>query len=325
MAVHQNKIQIPDTEAVESALRSAVAQQGCDLDIVEIVERQPSVYASTYPLEILTCKFSDGKERKIICKRQVKHRPASGHGHRGGVAYEATIYREILQHAQVPTPQFIGAYSDVRTQEIWLFLEYLEDSNHLNKLDVQQGLLSAARWLGQFHAANEKRVPSKEYYFLSRYDAEYYAGWTARTLEYTHSSQEQFPWLQSVCNEFMKLIELLLSEPLTVIHSEFYPRNILVSNGNVYPVDWESAAIAAGEIDLACLTEGWGSDVVRECESTYQRARWPSGSPDAFSVKLDVARMYQEFRWLGDREQWQEWGSRRIERIGRLARGLGLL
>ena len=324
--VHENLAQVPELEALKAALANILVANGCSAESFEIISRQPGVYTSTFPTEILRCKFGDGTERQIFCKYHIKDLRKLNYGDHGGIAYEAAIYREILQHAQVSTPGFVGVHSDDHTRQVWLFLEYLEESEHVHKVDIQNGLLSAARWLGKFHAENEQRASSNEYSFLIRFDAEYYTGWIARTLEMTASYQDRFVWLPNVCNEFTKSIELLLSEPLTVIHGGFYPRNILVSNGKVYPVDWESVAIAAGEIDVATLTEGWRSDVAQECEYVYQSARWPDGSPDVFPQRMKLARMYMEFRWLGDRPQWtRNEGPWRIESMGRLAKALGFL
>jgi hypothetical protein len=71
-------------------------------------------------------------------------------------------------------------------------------------------------------------------------------------------------------------------------------------------VDWESAAIAAGAIDLAALTEGqhWPVALVRRCERAYRIARWPDGAPSGFARALDAARVYLHFRWLGERPDW---------------------
>ena len=61
----------------------------------------------------------------------------------------------------------------------------------------------------------------------------------------------------AVCQRADEFIAQLLAAPRTMIHGEFYPGNILYEKGRICPVDWESAAIAAGELDLAALTEGW--------------------------------------------------------------------
>jgi hypothetical protein len=55
-----------------------------------------------------------------------------------------------------------------------------------------------------------------------------------------------------------------------------------------------------GEIDLAALSERWPEDVVRGWELQYQEARWPGGAPADFDRTLAAARLYLQFRWLGE-------------------------
>ena len=112
--------------------------------------------------------------------------------------------------------------------------------------------------------------------------------------------------------------------PPTVVHGEFYPENILVREGAIYPIDWESTALAAGEIDLASLTEGWSEDVARDCEEQYRQVRWPGGPPDGFYRRLWTARLYLQFRWLGDHPETDvsEW---RLEALLVAGQRLGLL
>src|SRR5262249_32669584 len=69
----------------------------------------------------------------------------------------------------------------------------------------------------------------------------------------------------------------------------------------VYPIDWESAAVAAGEIDLASLTEGWPAWYAVQYERVYREARWPSGAPADFERRLAAARVYLAFRWLANK------------------------
>jgi hypothetical protein len=69
----------------------------------------------------------------------------------------------------------------------------------------------------------------------------------------------------------------------------------------VYPIDWESAAVAAGEIDLASLTEGWPAGYARQYERAYRKARWPNGAPADFERRLAAARLYLAFRWLANK------------------------
>jgi thiamine kinase-like enzyme len=86
--------------------------------------------------------------------------------------------------------------------------------------------------------------------------------------------------------------------------------NILLREGAVFLIDWESATLAPGEIDLAALTEGWDTKVVLACEREYCRGRWQSVVKD-FDRRMWAARLYWAFRWLGDRPSWMsERGSR---------------
>src|SRR3989454_8070043 len=124
-------------------------------------------------------------------------------------------------------------------------------------------------------------------------------GWARRTRELFAHLQNRFPWLLDLCDEFGTLTPRLLEAPRTVIHGEYFGLNIIYQNGTSWPADWQSAAIAPGEIDLASLTHSWPRPLVRKCEREYRRSRWPDGAPDDFPEILDAARAYMNFRWLG--------------------------
>jgi len=66
----------------------------------------------------------------------------------------------------------------------------------------------------------------------------------------------------------------LLTSPPTLIHGEFYAKTVLVRRGKLFMVDWESAAIGPGEVDLAALTEGkhWRGDVARQANAAIEKA-----------------------------------------------------
>ena len=87
---------------------------------------------------------------------------------------------------------------------------------------------------------------------------------------------------------------------MTVIHGEFFSPNALNHNGVCSPVDWQSAAIAEGEVDLASLTHSRPRELVQKCESEYCKSRWTGGAPDDFEEALEAARVYMNLRWLGD-------------------------
>src|SRR5437867_10626622 len=63
---------------------------------IEILNRQPNEYASSFPSEVVPCRLVDGCEVRVLLKLQggLSHR---AHGHRGDVAYEAEVYRHVLR------------------------------------------------------------------------------------------------------------------------------------------------------------------------------------------------------------------------------------
>jgi hypothetical protein len=319
------------TVGLTSVLRSQVA----------ILDRQPNIYTATFPSEIVRCQLGDGRELRLSCKYGTDHgTPLSAiTRHKGGVPYEAAVYRHVLRTSRATTPTFYGAYSDVNTGHTWLILEYLDNSARLQfTWEPSAAMALAARWIGRFHNVTEERLSRASMRFLTRYDTEYYLGWARCTSLVAGHLRQRFPWLTTLCGRFEDVVALLLASPPTVIHGEYYPSNVLFRGGTVYPVDWESAAVAAGEIDLAALTEDWDPDIVRQCELEYQRVRWPNGPPADFERRLCCARLYLQLRWLcddftkkGTGSERPEWSHEakdplyRLEQLRSLGERLGLI
>src|SRR2546421_7837339 len=136
-------------------------------------------------------------------------------------------------------------------------------------------MISAAIWIGKFHAINEKRRLSPGLKFLHKYDRKYYMGWARRANRLFGNLQTRFPWLPTVCEEFGTLLPILLERAtLTVIHGEYYSPNTLYQDGICSPVDWQSAAIAAGAGCLPSLAPSRPRECGREVGSATTEARW---------------------------------------------------
>ena len=264
---------------------------------ITILEHEAAVYVSTSFNEIVTCRMADGSLRRLLLKRGAAPKGATC-GHRGGVPYEAEVYRRVLGPLGVSTPTFHSATVNPITGETTLLIDFFDDAMRLNKVSRAA---PAARWIGKFHRLNEPRVSSLDP-LLKRYDVAYYLGWPQRALNF--SPEASRPELEELAREFETLSAELLSGPATIIHGEYYPANILVREQTIYPVDWESAAIAAGEIDLASVTEGWPEEDKQASRAEYCAARWPAGAPAGFERRLAIAEIYLAFRWMGDRPEW---------------------
>jgi aminoglycoside phosphotransferase (APT) family kinase protein len=296
---------LPDSRTLTARLAAALNGNGGSG--LRILERKRPRFMSTFPNEIVTCRVARGEPRRLFCKYEAGREHPS-HGHRGGLAYEAEIYRRVLAPLKTSCPEFIGSDADAANGGTWLVLEHLNRCTRLKDIRVRrigtrqpEAVMLAARWLGQFHAAPPPVTAGESRSFLKHYDGGYYAGWVRRTFEFSRPLHKRFPWLPELCRRGREMFKPLLAAPPTVIHGEFYTNNILVRGKKVFPVDWESAAVAAGEIDLAALTEGhWREPLKRRCEREYQISRWPGGAPGAFTRTLDTARLYLQFRWLGE-------------------------
>jgi thiamine kinase-like enzyme len=114
------------------------------------------------------------------------------------------------------------------------------------------------------------------------------------------------PGFRELVDRFEEEVELLVSAPRTVVHGEFTPKNVVWADDRPHPVDWEEAAVGAGEIDIACLTDEWEEDLVEPAIAAYLESRWPDGPPHDFSLTLRAARVYWLMRWLGESEDADE-------------------
>ncbi len=317
---------LPEPQALTVVLNSIFGGNGSSHGPVTIVNREFNVFESTFPSEILMCRFDNGSELQLFCKYSTDEHFDS-HGHRGDVEYEAAVYRHLLDPLELSRPGFYGARTDPTTGQTWLFLEYLEHDFRLGKAPDPNAMRLAARWIARFHALHEERLSRPSLGFLNRYTNEYYRGWANRTGDLTSNVHDRFPWLPVVCERFPALIAHLLEQPATIIHGEYYSHNVIFRDGKIYPVDWQSAAIAVGEIDLAALTAAWPAETVEECVVEYRQTRWPRGCPASFQKTLDAARVYLDLRWLGDPSECNtpEGRLEYLEDLRALAERLGLI
>jgi aminoglycoside phosphotransferase (APT) family kinase protein len=260
-----------------------------------IVRRTPNDYESTFASEVVTCRLPDDSRRQLFCKYG-PHRGRDRDRHRGGVTHEAEAYRCLLQPIAASAPRYYGTYTGAAGQ-VWLILEYVARSVPLTL--HPRGMRPAARWIGHFHALQACRARSWPA-SLRHYDRAYYTGWARRLFRLAGHWHHRFPWLAPLYDRAQEWAAVLLTAPPTVIHGEFYPGNILCRGRAVYPIDWESAAVAAGEIDLASLLEGWPARYARRYARVYREARWPGGAPGEFERRLAAAQIYLAFRWLAD-------------------------
>jgi len=292
----------PTTHTLARRLHRMFGRAGSRGEAVQIVERSPDERSSSFPSEIVTVRLGSGETLTLRCKYSHpgrRHLPAwhTANGHRHGVAYEGRVYGQVLEPLGMTTPHMFGAYEG-NSETGWLAIEYLVGCSRISSVPWE--LKSAASWIAEFHTRNESRLVDPAIQFLSTYSAEYYRGWARRTVAQARKYRRECPQIESLEEMFERAIDALLEPPLTVIHGEYCPANVLWRRYTVHPIDWESAAIAAGEIDLASLIDEWPSDSVDECVAAYCQTRWPGDLDEAlFARRLSAARLYMILRWAG--------------------------
>jgi thiamine kinase-like enzyme len=324
---------VPDLETLTAGL-TATLRNGRVRRPVRVLKRKPPRFMSTFPNEIVTCVLPNGRRRRVF----IKYEGGCFHncfGHRGGVAYEAQVYERLLNSIPEFHPKCLGAHHDPRAGGTWLILEFVYCAERVSDLSSDKShtqasaCVNSARWLARFHAAFESSIHDPAFSFLKRYDAEYYRGWASRTFEFAAPLRSRFPWLRTLEDCGDAWFAPLLMPPLTVIHGEFYAKTVLVRDEKLFVTDWESAAVAPGEIDLAALSEGkhWRGSITRQCEREYQRIRRSGRFPGDFRQRLDAARMYLHFRWLGEgpEKALREKNLWRYQHLRAPAKNLGLI
>ena len=308
---------LPDLPTLTRGLTAALNSHGLIDGGVEIIDREINSYAGGSPSEIVKCRLADGSELRLLCKYQ-----ASSGETWSDVAYEVEIYRHLLQPLQAGTPAFYGTYQeeDGRT---WLILEYLDDGLSLEAMADPNAAAMVAGWLGRFHAASAEHLASGEMPFLKVYNAEYYAKAGRSALRHAAKSHHQFPWLATLRQRFDELVANLCGAEQTIIHGDFHLSNLLCRHGMIYPIDWEMAGISAGEIDLACLIDGW-PEIEQPSAQEYQQARWPQGAPADFEQRVYAARIAMYFYKLRNHPHWTNDPHFAGDRDGLRAAGEGL-
>jgi hypothetical protein len=311
---------LPDCETLTAGLTAVLGRLGPTT--VTVDEREPNPYATRSRSEIVTCRLAGGCRLRLFCKYEAKDALTWS-----DVAYEGEIYRHVLRPTRSETPVFYGTYREGAAGNTWLILEHLDQCMTLEESSDPASMALAARWLGRFHAATEALAADAALPFLKRYGAAHYRERARQALRHAGPSCRDLPWLPVLCERFDALVIPLAAARPAITHGDCYPNNILCRGDAVYPIDWEHSGIDLGEMDLACLTEGWAGGYERQCLQAYRQARWPRGAPADFERTLDAARLCLLFDRLSGVPDWAGDGQSRWHRkqLRAVAERLGLI
>ena len=323
-----------DDSELRAGLERALAGVGLELD--GEVERRPSPYRTSFPIEELRFELAGRGPVRVgfkqlewerleppaqLAKPRFLHDPER----------EPAVYRALLPQAPAGPPEFFGAMLEGDWR--WLFIEWVE-GRELFQVGERGLWEEAARWLARFHAALAPELERcRREARLLDHDAAFHRRWIERARKFV-AAPKPIEWLAA---RHEQVVEALLAQPRTVLHGEFYASNVLVasdsdptlpgqnSEARIAPVDWELAAIGAGLTDLAALVSGWPDEDRAAIAAAY--AAEP-GVPAFSRSDLDLARLQVAIQWLGwAPPEWEPPEGQRHDWLGEavaLTEGLGL-
>jgi len=325
--------------ALRHAIEHTLSHRGASSTVRDL-RRRPSAYATSCALEEVVAELDDGCRLELMLKnlsraamsqRAVRAKPSFLHD----PCREIAVYRRILAPFGLGAA-FYGATADRGRDEYWLLIERVQ-GRELYQLGDLGAWIAAARWLADLHQRIRAVAPEHlaQSAHLVRYDADFYRLWMTRAKRFLATANPCPPvvpiTLRRLAAAHERVIDRLTELPLTVVHGEFYPSNVLAAcvgrEWRVWPVDWEMAAIGPGIMDLAALTLGrWRHRDRRAVIAAYVAATGDHQLRTlASTVELiDYAQIQLAVQWLGwfgrrrAPEHAQDWLSEAIVRAERL-------
>lgn len=286
-------------------------------DRIDVLDRRPFPYRSTFPLEELEIRTGGGVRKSLVFKDLSRGGQADP-AWRVKASFlhdplrEIEVYRDVLAPSELTSPVCVAIEIDPDQGRYWLFLERV-DGEILWQIGDPEAWRSSARWLAGLHASfagHTDALPQR----LLVHDREYHQRWIDRARRFAgwpaavNGTHRSFDWLAGRCQE---ALDWLVDQPVTFLHGEYYPSNIVIERDGdallVCPVDWEMAAVGPGLLDLAALCSGtWGELERAALASAYREAlpaevRPPTG---ALRAGLDRCRLLLAVQWLGWSDDW---------------------
>jgi hypothetical protein len=321
------------TKAADDELSDALARV-LGTPVRHVVVRR-SRYSTSHPIDNIDATLANSEVLSFVRKdlawpallREAREsKPAFLHDPRREIA----VYTELLPSAPPGAPHCYGTSCDAARQRWWLFLERVR-AIELFQVGELSWWEAVAAWLGRLHVIFASMVDELHAapIPLLEHGRRWHARWAERAL--AAAATPPTAAIQRLHRLVPPLTECLAAMPATLVHGELYASNVLVApdtNGlRVCPIDWETAALAPGLVDLAALTAGdWSEQERGRIERSYCVA--VNRVHDAsFRQDLDACRLSLCIQWLGWSPGWRPPAGHAHDWLGEamaLADGLGL-
>jgi hypothetical protein len=279
---------LPDLDALEQGLAALVSTD--DRSRLRVVEREPNWYASTFASELVTVVSSDAIG-VLFCKHGADAADPRW-GHRRGAPYEALVYEHVLVPHHADVPRWLGSFDG--THGTTLVFEFLAGAAPIHECEagVDGAVVRAARRLGVWHRTGEAIASDPPIPGLNDYRSDDTATWRD-AFDSLRASARYRPLATAIERNVDVIVAALGRSSPTVVHGELHSPNVLAQGSRTYFVDWETAGIGPGELDVAALTVGsWTEPTRAACEQAYVEGRWDGRAPSSFDDALAAARLH---------------------------------
>ena len=291
---------------VAGLLEDALAETLGETPTITDLARRPAPSATGYASEILTLDLASSPTIQIFLKdyghRRLPKVDPSDRSRR-----EIAVYRDLLQDAGLDTATYHGTVWT--PSQRWLLMEFVEDARELRSCSLD-AWVDAAAWLGHLQgwfAGNDQLAETAA--FLPRHDADFFrkqaisASNAVERIDVALAAR-----LSGVLADYERLVDVMASQPLTLVHGSFRPQNILVvdrdGSRRICVVDWEHAALGSVLYDLAFITQGYRAVELDALVGAWWREaearRVPLPEEARLPFLLDSFRLAKVVRSLGD-------------------------
>lgn len=316
------------------------------LTIGATVTRRPFAYATSHRLEEIDLTGSGSTVPRLVVKylgrdgltdAATRAKPASGHC----AQREIFVYRDVLLASDLGTPAFVGASFDNGRARGFLAMERLVGTplTEIGDFGVWE---TAARWLARMHT---RFCPISDQAWacsplLVRYGRDRLSADARRGLETAALGGLAPPAvLEAIAAAHEGAVDRLAAIAPTLLHGDFYPSNIIVTNdlsgpssSRVGVVDWELTGIGPGVLDLAALVAGGWTAVERHILAAAYHEELARAGPvvplPVLVELLDLASLHLALHWTGWTSEWvppaehrRDWFAEVIAALERLEDG----
>jgi hypothetical protein len=292
-------------EAAEAAVASLLSRPHRVADVASKL----SPYSTSFRIEDVTASLESGQLVHLVRKDlswetmlDGARRIRSRHDH--DPRREIDVYRDLLPLAPAGPPLLLADGGTEGPDGPWLMLERVEgiQLRHVGEASAWE---AAARWTGAFHAefASPYRIAVAEALGLPRWVAARMHQTFVSAVREIHrrtSPRVAAAAISAIARSHPRVVQQLARQGPTLIHGQLYPSNVIVSTGarrrRIAVLDWETAAIGPGIVDLAALVEGrWTAEQRMALVIAYLLGRDGAAVPSTVeqtTVELACARLH---------------------------------